>query len=209
MNKIEKALYHRITEVLRFLFRIHLRLRLRNNTFSLISQNCNGMFMLKDLNQQYNSPFINLWMYPRDFIKFLENMDYYLEKEISFIKYHNCNYPVGIIDDIRIFFMHFETEKEAEEKWNKRKKRINKNNLFILMTDRDECTYEDLVRFDNLPYKNKVVFTHVKHSDIVSAVYIPGFDNEDSVGLCYEYTSEKSYKRHQDAFDYVNWFNNN
>ncbi len=194
-------------DILKHLYKKYMQLRLRNKTFSLISQNCNGMFMLKDLNLPYYSPFVNLWLYPKDFIMFAKNMDYYLNLDMKFDTDNDFEYPVGILGDIKIFFTHFKTKQEALEKWNKRKTRINKSNIFFLMTDRDGCTKEDLIEFDKLPYKNKIVFTHIKYPNIRSAVYIPGFEQDECVGLCFKYPSKHSYKRYQDIFDYVKWFN--
>ena len=67
--------------------------------------------------------------------------------------------------------MHYHSEQEAREKWEARSQRLDLDNLFIMMTDKDGgkgAKYEDLQAFDNLPYPNKVVFTH-KH--------IPEFKN--------------------------------
>ena len=163
--------------------------------------------MLKDLNLPYNTPFVNLWMYPKHFLKFLSDMDYYLNLELEFIHKNGINYPVGKLDDIEIYFQHYLTKEEAYIKWNKRKKRINKNNLFILMTDRDGCTKEDLLAFEQLKYLNKKVFTHIEYPDIKSAVYIPGFEKENCVGMCYEYPNSRSFKRRYDVFDYISWLN--
>lgn len=45
------------------------RERLDNKDFSLLSSNCLGGFILHDLGLRFNSPFINLWLKPGDFIK--------------------------------------------------------------------------------------------------------------------------------------------
>ena len=68
-------------------------------------------------------------------------------------------------------------------------------NCFILFTDRDGCTEQDIIEFDNLPYENKVVFVNKPHPDIKSAVYIRGFENEECVGPCMAYKSKLSYKK--------------
>ena len=91
--------------------------------------------------------------------------------------------------------------------WIERSKRINLENIFILMTDRDGCTKEDLIEFDNLPYKNKVVFTHLPYDDINSAIYIKGFEEEKQVGMCFNFKNRYTGKKYYDDFDYVNWFN--
>ena len=90
---------------------------------------------------------------------------------------------------------------------NERVKRMNYNNLFVLFTDRDGCTEQDLLEFDKLPYKKKVVFVNRPHPSIKSAVYIRGFEDEECVGPCMAYKSKISYRRYYDDFDYVEWFN--
>ena len=191
----------------RALYKLKNRLRLRNRKFSLIASNCSGMFILKDLNLPYRSPFVNLWMYPNDFIKFLSRPEHYMAPPLEFIDKPNIKYPVGRLDDIEIYFQHFSSAQSAREKWVRRAQRIDMNNLFIIMTDRDGCTYENMLQFDNLPHKNKVIFTHKPYHEIKSAVYIPGFKHMGCVGMLYEYPTPNSSKRFYDAFDYVKWFN--
>ena len=60
-----------VVKLIREKYKKRHRARLHNKDFSLIASNCSGMFMLKDLNLPYKSPFVNLWLYPKDFIKFL------------------------------------------------------------------------------------------------------------------------------------------
>ena len=140
--------------------------KLKNKEFTLISSNCNGCLICHDLNVRFNSPFVNLYLDARDFIKYLKNMEHYNNCELSFINKENIDYPVGMLDDIKLYFVHYESEEQARSKWIERSKRINLENLFILMADRDGCTKDDLIEFDNLPYKNKIVFTHVPYDDI-------------------------------------------
>ncbi len=184
------------------------RKRLTNKSnFSLISSNCNGAFILHDLGLKFNSPFVNLWLKPKDFIKYLENIEHYKNANMQFIHEDGISYPIGKLDDINIYFQHYKTEEEALSKWIQRTERIDINNIFILFTDRDECTYEDLVRFDNLNFKNKIVFTHIPYPEIKSSFYIKGFESDSSVGFCHEYKNDFSGHRILDQFDYVEWFN--
>ena len=184
------------------------RFRLKNTDFSLIASNCNGAMILHDLNMRFNSPFVDLWITPRDFIKMCQNLKNYMNYNLQFITEEGIDYPVGILKDIKIYFQHYKTDKEAEYKWNERKQRINYDNIFILFTDRDGCTKQDLIDFDNLKYKNKAVFVHKPYPDIKSSVYIRGFEQNDSVGMCMNYKGCFSLKRYYDDFDYVSWFNN-
>lgn len=128
-----------------------------------------------------------------------------MDMELKFTSETGIDYPVGILGDIKIYFQHYNSEMEAYEKWNTRKSRINYNNLFIMFTDRDGCTYSDLLAFDRLSYKNKVVFVNKPYPEIRSAFYIKGFENEACVGQCNEF--QYTYHKYYDQFDYIGWFN--
>lgn len=183
------------------------KVRIKNRDFSVIASNCTGTFLLHDLGLKFNTPFINLWLSPKDFIKFCENMDYYLNCELAFTTKENIDYPVGVLKDINIYFQHYKDNKEAYKKWNERKKRINKNNMFIILSERDGCTYEDLLNFDKLEYKNKIVFTHKEYKEIKSSFYLKSFKNNNEVGKVFNFINTFSGKKFYDEFDYVNWFN--
>ncbi len=183
------------------------RKKLYNTNFSLLSSNCNGAFILHDLGLRFNSPFVNLWMNPGDYIKYLEKIEYYKELPL-FFKQENTEYPIGMLGDLIIYFQHYKSKNEAKAKWEERTKRINEKNLFVLMTDRDGCTYEDLQKFDSLcKYRNKIVFTHRKYPEFKSAFYIPGFEKLNYVGECWKYKNRISGKKIYDIFPYVDWFN--
>ena len=181
------------------------RARLTNSAPSVIASNCNGAFILHDLGLKFNSPFVNLYLEPRDFIRYLSNFEHYRQAELSFVS-TDAPYPVGKLEDLTIHFMHYHSEDEAREKWIARTARIAPDNLFIMMTDRDGCTYQDLQTFDALPFKNKIVFTHKPYPEFASAFYIEGFNNQGQVGDLYEFSGWLG-KKYYDQFDYVSWFN--
>jgi uncharacterized protein (DUF1919 family) len=198
---------NRINWRLRKLINEKNRKKLTNTNFSLIASNCNGGFILHDLGMRFNSPFINLWIKPKDFIRILSDFREYMDAPLTFVKEDGIDYPIGKLLDAKIYFMHYESEAEAESKWKGRKQRIDYDNMFILFTDRDGCTYDDLLDFDRLPFKNKIVFTKRPYPDIKSAVYIKGFENQDSVGDCFAYMPKGFGKKYYDQFDYISWFN--
>lgn len=182
------------------------RKKLTNFDPTVIASNCNGGFMLHDLHLRFNSPFVNLYLTPKDFIRYLKNIEFYRNQDLQFIQ-TDKHYPVGKLADIEIHFMHYHSEQEAKQKWQQRSARMNLDNLFILMTDRDGCTYQDLIEFDHLPFKNKVVFTYQDYPEIKSAVKISGsFAQQKMVGDLFEYTGFNG-KRYYDQFDYVAWLN--
>ena len=179
--------------------------RLINRSPSLIASNCNGAFILHDLGLKFNSPFVNLYLEPADFIRYLTNITHYTKALLTFEK-SDTAYPIGKLDDVTIHFMHYFSEQEAEAKWRERTARLNIDNPFVMMTDRDSCTYQDLQAFDSLPFKHKVVFTHKPYPEFQSAFYIKGFEHQTQVGDLYEYTGWCG-KKYYDQFDYVSWFN--
>lgn len=129
-----------------------------------------------------------------------------MEKEIVKLE-SDVPYPTGMLDDIKIMFMHYPTFEEGVEKWNERKKRINWENLFIVGTEKDGCTYETIQRFDRLPYENKVIFTHIEYPEFSSAYYIEGFEERDEIGVLTNYKEQFWKRRYLDDFDYVNFLN--
>lgn len=85
---------------------------------------------------QFASPTINLYIRPNEFVKFISNIDYYLSLELIEIP-HPAPYPVGMLGDITLYLKHYGTFQEAKEKWEERCKRINRNKIYLMMTDRD------------------------------------------------------------------------
>jgi uncharacterized protein (DUF1919 family) len=145
---------------------------LRNHDFTIISNNCWGGMVYQETLIEYKSPTVGLYFYPKDYLKFLNNLKYYLSLDIKFIKINDSKYfqdlrlryltspfPIGILEDIEIIFLHYKNEQLAYQKWNRRKKRINFNNLIIKMNDQNGATDEDLFNFLKLPFKNKILFT--------------------------------------------------
>ena len=181
--------------------------RLKNRDFSLVASNCNGSLILHDLGLRFNSPFVNLWLKPKDYIKMLSNFEWYMNQELKFVKEDGIDYPIGIINEVRIYFQHYNSEDEAKTIWQKRKERINFKNLFVMFTERDGCKYEDLKAFDELPFNNKIVFTKKEYPDIKSSFYIKGFEDQPCVGFLYEFMPNKLGYKYYDQFDYVSWFN--
>lgn len=108
---------------------------------------------MHDLGLTFNSPFVNLWMTPTDYLKMLGDLRGYLSSELEKIDDESVAYPVGILKDVKIYFQHYSSFDEAKMKWESRIKRINWNKVYVLFTDRDGCTIDMLKGFDELPFK--------------------------------------------------------
>lgn len=201
---LSKRIYNKFNQIVRNITNQTRRKKLQNTNFSVLSHNCTGGFMLHDLGQKFCSPFVNLYLSPADFIRYLKKIEHYRQQSLEFI--NEKDYPVAKLDDLTLYFMHYHSEQEAAQKWHERTERMDLTNLFIIMTERDGCTYQDMQEFDTLPFPNKVLFTHRIYPDIKSGFMIKGFENQTEVGDLYEYTGFNG-ERYYDQFDFVSWFN--
>lgn len=134
---------------------------LKNKNISIISNNCWGGILYKALGLECLSPFKNLFLEDADYLRLLSNLEKYMEKPLEFAYYaidlHSKEkYPVMRVDDV---FIHFNHEKEIEsaiENWERRKKKINYNELFVEMYTEDK---EVAIKFSQLDqYEKKVCF---------------------------------------------------
>lgn len=187
-----------------------LRARLKNPDVSIISMNCTGGILYHDLGLRFNSPTINLYFPAEDFIKFCENMPYYLSLDqmtecLDPVIKGSRIYPVAYLGDIKLFLVHYASVPEAQQKWNERKSRIQSDNIVIIATDRDGMTKELKNRFEKLPYP-KVMFIHKPDEQHPNCFYLPGYENETSVGIITDPAGWQGF-RPIDQFDYVSLFN--
>lgn len=160
------------------------RKKLKNRSFSIISNNCTGGYIYQHYGIEYKSPTAGLLFgTAEDYVKICKNPHKYFEKDPVIIPRESCKhydvmknmnhwgqYPVGVVEDIEIYFMHYHDQEEAISKWKKRCKRINYNNLFFLLTENETCTEKDIREFCSLPIKNKVCLTYNKY-DIPGTIY--------------------------------------
>ena len=118
-------------------YSISLRL---NKMPTLICNNCVAGVIYSDLNQQFISPTINLYFFQRDFLKFCNNLKYCCEfplVETLTSKYGTFEYPIGLLGDLGVHFMHYSTLKLAQESWYKRVKRIKWDNIRVIDIGRE------------------------------------------------------------------------
>lgn len=196
-----------INRIRRYRLNLDKKRNLKNSDFSLIANNCNGAFMCHDLGLRFNSPFVNLWLPAKDYIKLLGDLEGYLSSELEFVKDETVSYPVGKLRDVTIYFQHYKTEEEARQKWAQRLSRLNMDNLFVLMTETVDCTYDELAAFAAMPFRNKAALTHKSYPEFPFAVPLSEYRDLGYVGKCYRYVSRFSGVRFYDEFDYVGWFN--
>ena len=146
------------TKPINNLFNLYLRLR-NKRTFSILCSNCIGGIIYNRLGLKFESPTINLWIPYKDFYRLCERPKYYFDKRLLFIDDNSVDYPVAMLDDIRINFNHSKTREEAANDWNRRKERLDINNLYIITYERMDITREDLIKLSKVKCKKLIVLT--------------------------------------------------
>lgn len=183
---------------------------LRNSDISIISMNCTGGILYHDLGLKFLSPTVNMYFRAEDFIRFCEHMDDYLAIDTMTICMdpeiiQGRTYPVAWLGDIKLFLVHYRTVEEAQEAWNRRKKRLNGEWISVIATDRDGMTDSLKDRFEKLPYR-KVMFVHKPDLYHPSCFYIKGYEEENQVGIITEPVGWRGL-RPVDQFDWISFLN--
>ncbi len=142
---------------------------LRNHDFSIIANNCWGGSVYQYYGMEYHSPTVGLYFFAEEYMRFLGDLRRYLSMELQFIppessKYYGqyknlpINYPIGLLGDVEIVFLHYKSEAEAKQKWERRAKRVNFDNLLVKFNDQNGTTAAMIDTFADMPFDNKVCF---------------------------------------------------
>ncbi|MFK3588071.1 DUF1919 domain-containing protein [Lactobacillus sp. 23-2] len=184
------------------------RKQLHNVNFTILSSNCVGGVIYHDLGLQFKSPTINLWFTPKDYLKFLFSLNKYLSIDLVEETKKDVDYPVGLLGDIHLYFLHYKTFAEAKSKWNSRKKRINEDNIYVTFTDRDGFDDDDFQGFLALPYKHKILLAGNKRYESKYTHIISKHSEDGHLGDIFTVRNKFTGKRLLDEFDYVSFLNN-
>lgn len=147
-----------------------------------------------------------------DFVEFCVNLDYFLKQELQFQE-GDTPYPIAklrgdgeTVRDITLHFNHDRDPEIARNKWNERKQRIKKDNLYIILYYLDGLTINQLKRLEKVPCKNKVVLSKEPLAEIPWSVcikpnkrqkYASSYLGKDVFGV-------RHFEKH---FDFVSFIN--
>lgn len=154
--------------------RAQARRKLAGTQFSVISNNCWGGHVYQYLGREYATPFAGLFLSPDAYLKLLDLFPQIMDSTLRFKPQSDEEWvnrmrngypnpwPIGVLGrDIEIQFMHYSSESEAFEKWERRVARMapEPESWFFKFDDRDDCTIKKMIHYDRLPFRNKVFFT--------------------------------------------------
>lgn len=146
--------------------------RVKKKQVTLIANNCIAGVIYKDFSLQFCSPTVDLYFFHDCYAKFISNLDYYLSKKLEPEKssrYGNFNYPIARLNDIEIHFMHYTSFQEAEDAWERRCARINKNEIRIIDIAREGWKDEHLKIFESVGFDKVLLHKKdLKKSDVIN-----------------------------------------
>ena len=206
-----------IKKIARYLTVVKRKRHLKVGMPTVIARDCVAGAVYHDLKQKFTSPTINLYIKPRDFINLVNNLKEYVSYGyLTEFKEDGISFPVGLLSceglqDVTIYFMHYKTFNEAQEKWHERCKRINFDNIVVVLPliNETEDISSILQEFNKLPYK-KVALLNYKQQGVENT-YQYSKDQFDCDGsenlLSYKKSNKFLQWRYLDYFDYVEFIN--
>jgi uncharacterized protein (DUF1919 family) len=166
---------------------------LTNKNFSIFANNCAAGFVYQDSGLPYLTPTIGLFFHSPCYIKLLENFEW-IHDELQFVnisKYETSNklrssanltYPIAIIGNgVEIHFLHYTSNEEALEKWSRRLKKINFDNLLFLFCVRELNTDEHVYKFCAMPFKNKLCISAKSFSELSEVIQLGEYEKDGEV----------------------------
>lgn len=184
-----------------------MRKRLHNTNITFLCPNCIGGILFHDLGLKFMSPTVNLMMTQPDFVKFVLNINDYLKQEFQFYNHPEYNCPCAYLGDISVHFTHYKSNEEALTKWKDRVTRIQKENMFVFLEERDSLTKEEMVRLKNLKVKGLVVFTANDYEDLPYTLQIKKYKDDGEIGNILSRSFWNDSREYEHYFDFVKWFN--
>ena len=214
---------HQLDKIGRALATLRRAANLKNHGFTIISNTCVGGVIAHNVREPFRSPTVNLIIYEDQFLTFCRHLKEYAtcpveplnpdEKE----QFASLSYPIGVLrgvsldlPDIYLLFVHYKTFEGAKEKWEARFRRVNYDDIFILMDRGMDARDGILDEFYRLPFEHKVFFTDKKDparwpNNFSFSFYTP----EKYVSGCLYRNTWRGMEAHHwmDEFDYVRWLN--
>lgn len=165
------------------------RRKLNNTNFTIISNNCWGGVCYEYFNLPKNSPTVGSYFFAEDYIKLIQNLKFYLNKDIEIInacdskhceiltELNQMEIPVGKLDDVEVVFLHYHDPQIAKEKWIRRVERINWDNLIIKFSYMSKCTDEHVKEFQRISGIKKFCFVPRGFEDMKDLYVYPSCIN--------------------------------
>jgi len=126
--------------------------------FFIISDDCWGGQLYRQLHIEYLTPTVGLWIHPKDYLNYIEFIKTSGKGNLDFVQ-SDKDYPVANLEGIEIHFKHYKNEDQAKEKYYRRLGRIQKDKLLVKIDfGKPEYTKLDIKRWNKMQLQNSVAF---------------------------------------------------
>lgn len=176
--------------------------------FTIISNNCWGGTIYESYGMQKKTPFVGMFIMPKDYLALAKNLAYYLDQPLHFINAEEskwCNklknksnwgtYLIGKLDDIELHMLHYHDEALARKKWSERVKRVNFDKLVFKFNDQNDCIPQYIEEFMNLTLLNKLCFVASEQLRVTKEVILikQPIEYTDGIKASWEPYGKSSY----------------
>lgn len=194
-------------KVFRPIYNKSLRKKLKNSDFTLLCNNCCGGIICHDLGVKFNTPFINVGVHYKDFIKVCCNLEKYMASELMETREEGIAHPMGLLGDVKLYFPHDASFEDAKKNWDKRASRINYDNIYVLMGQHLDGDYDSqcLVEFNKIPYK-KCVMLPFDYDGVEDGFVIRRHESINGGDMNLLHVTSPIH-RVLDQFEFVDWLN--
>jgi uncharacterized protein (DUF1919 family) len=201
-KKKERILAMRLQLKIRRKLSILMSLKLIPKLFSIISDDCWGGQVYRQLRIPYLTPTVGLWIRPQDYLDYVENLDRIHQEDLIFVQ-SKKDYPIATLSGIELNFMHFDNELEAKEKYMERYARIERGKLLVKIDfGKPGYTKSDMERWNRLRIPNSVAF-YPPSSKIPAEGVHNGIEVRDWVP-----NGSRMFNITRRYFDVFNWIRN-
>lgn len=170
-------------------------IKIKMSKVSIFAESGYGSAIYRNLRLQFRSPFVNMYIPPKDYLKFLRCPEAFLQQPFTYSHLADCSesitgmggYPVYLLgDEIAFHCFHVRTPDSAQRAWKRRLHRINYDKMLFLMILENDADAEEFAALEGI---NKLGF-YYKDAGCRDIFPVP------------EYTSRK-YESHYHFRSYV------
>jgi uncharacterized protein (DUF1919 family) len=156
--------------------------------FTIISNDCYGAELYRWLGRPYNTPFVGLMIMAPCYIKLLSQPRYLMSQPLRFtsrskypsmIGFHerHGHYPIGLLEDLEIHFLHYASQQQAVDAWTRRLQRMDWEHIKVKFSmDKDLATEDLLQTFEALSLPAKLTISKRNYATSASNIVVPGFE---------------------------------
>ena len=160
-------------------------IELRKSNITILSNSCIGGKIYNKLALETLSPTKNMYCLGKNFVRFCNNVEYYIKQEMKPLENDDIKegtigledfFQKGKLDDIVWTFNHSVYAEDAISKWNEHVKKINIDNIAVIMIILNDS---DIELFNSIKFEKKIG-VYYKNIDASNIIYCPTWNNEQT-----------------------------